>query len=125
MVTSTQSDTMGVGVLSVETPIGAGRRETLLAAFQNRYNRRIPLANQPSDLTLASIMKLHARRSCDFVSLAKVSNAADVRNTGLEPAKLRDAPFMVDSRYFTANSLRTRKRITPFRPEISYTRSEP
>ena len=64
-------------------------------------------------------MKLHARRSCDFASLAKVSNAADVRNTGLGPVKLRGAPFMADPEFPPENPIRRRKADYNLPPESS------
>ena len=75
------SDSMGVGALTIETPIGTDRRSAFLVEFKVRYNQAATLVNQPPDPTLDTLRKLDARR------------AADVRNTGHEPAKLRDAPL--------------------------------
>ena len=36
------TDTMGVGALTIETPIGTDRRAALLAAFKAKYNQNTP-----------------------------------------------------------------------------------
>ena len=70
-------------------------KSELLAKFNTRYNVPLSLENQPSEATLTLIAKLHARRSCDFVPLSKITNAADNRDLNLEPTRIRGAPFSI------------------------------
>ena len=56
------------------------------------------------------VLKMHARRACDFVSLAKVSNASDYRNAGCEPVRPKDAPFTIDPKYLSNNGADGAKR---------------
>ena len=101
---------MGAGALTIETPMGMARRAAFPAAFEDRYNQSIRLENQPSDLTMACVTKLRARRTCDFVSLDKVSNAAEVRNAGLGPTRLRDTPFTIDPQFLPDNRQKGNKK---------------
>ena len=52
----------------------------LLDAFRQRYGFNLEVELQPSDNTLKILMKLHARRSADFISLAKVTNLLGARD---------------------------------------------
>ena len=70
-------------------------KSELLAKFNTRYNFPLSLENQPSEATLTMIAKLHARRSCDFVPLSKITNAADNRDIALEPTRIKGAPFSI------------------------------
>ena len=55
------------------------RRGELLVAFRLKYNFGLEVELQPSDNTLKLLLKLHARRSGDFLSLSKVTNLLDAR----------------------------------------------
>ena len=63
--------------VTAETLNSPNIRMELLDAFHARYNFNLPPELQPSDHTLGVLVKLHARRSCDFLSLARVNNMID------------------------------------------------
>ena len=62
-------------------------------AFRTKYGRELALENQPNDQTLALVVKTHARRAADFISLANVYPVTDTQNTGGGPVRLKYTPL--------------------------------
>ena len=73
----------------------------LLDAFRFRYAHRLLLEYQPIDSLLRIILKVHARRSADFISLARMTNMLDGRGVKADTetrAKLgRDITLVIDA----------------------------
>ena len=101
---------MQVGDITVETPLGGDVRAALLVAFSSKYGHQLALGNQPNDTTLALVIRMHARRAIDFISLAKVGSASDVRTTGFEPIRLKGSPFLIDPKFLNLSNDPKRKK---------------
>ena len=82
-------------VLGSETQ---SKRLTLLEAFNNKYRCHLEYENQPSEATLALVLKQHARRTIEFIPLSRVTSAADGRTSIIEPVRLgKSSPFLIDT----------------------------
>ena len=71
-----KSESSGTQVNSVTTD----KRQELLGAFQKRYNSHHDIFHQPSDATLALLIKLQHRRADDFLPLSRVANLEEGRD---------------------------------------------
>ena len=84
------------------------KRQGLLDAFRERYNRHLDLSLQPSEHTLNLLVKVHQRRAADFVSLARVANMVDGRDLVAEPqsrTKLgKDLTLLIETKDNRKNS---------------------
>ena len=63
-----------------ENSVTTDKRKELLGAFQKRYNFHLDIFHQPSDATLALLVKLHQRRAADFLPLSRVTNIEEGRD---------------------------------------------
>ena len=83
--------------MAVEISSASDKRANLIRAFYNRYSYRLDLVNQPSEQTLGILLKLHQRKSAEFVPLSKVSNCFDNRDVRIEPARIKGTPLLIDA----------------------------
>ena len=110
VVTNAAPEAVQVGNITVETPPCENLRAVLLESFKSRYGHQLALENQPNDQTLALVVKMHARKAVDFISLAKVGSASDSHSIVTEPLRLKETPFFIDPKYLNqGNDPRRRK----------------
>ena len=66
--------------LTTDVSVTPDKRQLLLDAFQRKYNFFLELFHQPSDSTLILLVKMHAKRSADFIPLIRVANLEEGRD---------------------------------------------
>ena len=110
LATAKIPESIQVGNVTVETPLGGDARANLLAAFKVKYGHQLSLENQPNDTTLALVVKMHARKAIDFITLSKIGPASDTHTIGAEPVRLKDTPFLIDSKFLNMGNDTRRKK---------------
>ena len=95
------------GHVTIEIPGANDKKAGLLRAFFEKFRYKLELQNQPSEQTLAILLKMHKAKSAEFIPLSKVANAFDNKDMRVEPTKIQGTPLMLDN-----NAMNAKQKVT-------------
>ena len=99
-----------VGQLTAESSTQHDAGSMLQNAFRTKYYRLLHWENQPSGITLSTVIKSHSRKEIAFISSDKVSIAVETKNLGLDPIRIKETPCPIDPKYIGDVSTGKRKK---------------